>query len=179
MARIEPGSASSQREHFTDCSTETNYTSTAKREHFFSRFELKGDSTRNNNVLVWTALQNFQLSIITSCAIIYFKDCTWFCSTSKISVSSFLTNSTRTWFCFFVFNKQYTYCECLTSWPVFLRSETQRGRVGGAIIIFCACVLRVKHVLPYCAARWTYRGGPMTAKRHARESSGQEVGHRQ
>ena len=72
-----------------------------------------------------------------------------------------------------------TYCECLTSWPVFLRSETQRGRVGGAIKIFCACVLRVLRILPNRAARWTYRGGPMTAKRHARESSAQEVRHGQ
>ena len=65
----------------------------------------------------------------------------------------------------------WSYCECLTSWPVFLRSEMQRGRVGGAIIIFCACVQRVLRVVPYRASRWTYRGGPMTAKRHARESS--------
>ena len=75
--------------------------------------------------------------------------------------------------------KDGTYCECLTSWPVFLRSETQRGRVGGAIKIFCACVLRVRRVLLYRAARWTYRGGPMTAKRDARESSAQEVRHGQ
>ena len=41
------------------------------------------------------------------------------------------------------------YCECLTSWPVFLRSEAQRGRVGGATIIFCTCVSRLRSVLPY------------------------------
>ena len=40
-------------------------------------------------------------------------------------------------------------------------------------------LLRVRRVLSYRAARCIYRGGPMPAKRHARESSGQEVRHGQ